>query len=273
MKTKRSLLLLFFSTAIALNGFTADDPLKARFFYSGDKGLSPKTCVYKIDNQTKPDFIKGYLPFAYNKTHKIGGFDLELDPGSHTFEIVFNDKSTMSKKSENIVAKKFTLKMEAGNSYVLERKDFEFDIICESKSGKTKADFTIEDVAIYAEPSQGQPFAALSYTHEKKAEVDPYISRIDDQMTNGFGELYGVCNYALPVDFKYFSGTKGALNLKVSPGVHKIEYVILGEYVVDGLVHIESFNFEAGKSYKIEVEEIKPKNSSLSSAKIRIIEE
>lgn len=257
---------------ISLNAFSGDDNLeKIRFYYKGDKGLSPKTCLYKIDNETRSQFISGFLPFGYNKTHKIGGFDVELTPGSHTFEIVLNDKATMSKRSKTILAKKITLKMEAGNEYALERNDFELNIVCKSKTGNCQADFTIEDVTVYAEPASGESFATIQYVHEKKSEVDPYISRIDGNVTSGLGELFGACNYALPVDFKYFSGSKGELNLKIQPGTHTIEFLILGESVIDGLVQVEQFTFEAGKNYKILLEETKAKGKSKSMATIKII--
>ena len=273
MSAKSILLALFAGFISVLNGYSGGgDTDVARFYYKGDKGLSPKTCLYKIDNETKPDFISGYLPFGYNKTHQIGAFDIELPPGSHTFEIVLNDKSTMTKKSKNIIAKKITLMMDSGNEYFLERNEFELEIICKSKSGETKADYTIDDVSAYSEPSTGESYATLQYLHEKDAEIDPYVSRIDDQITSGFGELFGACNYALPVDFKYFSGTKGELNLKIQPGEHQFEYLVLGESVVDGLVQKAHFTFEAGKKYKILLDEIKAKNSK-SLATIRIVED
>jgi hypothetical protein len=273
MNAKTLLLSLLVGFTSVLNGYSGGDDLeKVRFYYKGDKGLSPKTCLYKIDNETKPDFISGYLPFGYNKIHQIGDFDIELAPGSHTFEIVLNDKNTMTKKSKSVIAKKITLNMEFGKEYILERNDFEIDIVCKSEAGETKAEYTIDDVSVFAEPSSGEPFATIQYVHEKDAEFDPYISRIDDQITAGLGELYGACNYALPVDFKYFSGTNGELNLKIQPGVHKFEYLVLGVTVANGLVQIEEFAFEAGKKYKILLDEIKSKNAK-SLATVRIIED
>jgi hypothetical protein len=274
MNAKRLFSLLIVGLMISLKVFSAEnDSEKIRFYYKGDKGLSPKTCLYKIDNETRAQFISGFLPFGYNKTHSIGGFDIELLPGNHTFEIVLNDKSTMTKKSKKITAKKLTLKMEVGNEYILERNDFELNIICKSKSGKNKADFTIEDVTAFSEPMSGEPFATLKYIHEKKSKFDPYISRIDSKVTSNFGELFEACNYALPVDYKYFSGSKGELNLKIQPGIHTLEFLILGESVVEGLVQIEQFTFEAGKIYKILLDETKTKDKSKSVATIKIIEE
>jgi hypothetical protein len=106
----------------------------------------------------------------------------------------------------------------------------------------------------------GLPSAVV--TLKIKILLYPYISRIDDMVTPDLGDIFGACNYSLPIDFKYFSGLKGQLNLKIPAGSHKIEYLLLGTSVFDGLVQVDNYTFEAGKKYTITVEKKEKRETS-----------
>ena len=138
----------------------------------------------------------------------------------------------------------------------MERNNFEIKVICSSNKTEN-INYTIEDIPVLAEPTE--QFATILYEPAKKAEINPYISRIDDMVTSSLGDISGTCNYSLPVDFKYFSSPKGELNLKIPAGPHKIEYLLLGSAVFDGLVQVENCDFEAGKIYTLVLEETKVK--------------
>lgn len=236
----------------------AQKEFQSTFFYKGNKGLAPQCCLYKIDNKTRDEFKSGYLAFGYNKTHKTGGFNIEIVPGKHTFEIVLTDKGVTSKPSK-IIAKKLTIDMKPGFEYQMERNDFDLKVMCSSIKAES-VNYTIEDITVFAEPSE--QFATIIYNPNKKEEMHPYISRIDDRVTTDLGDIFGACNYSLPVDFKYFSGLKGQINLKIPAGSHKIEYLLLGSSVIDGLVQVDNYSFEAGKKYTITVVEKKVKRET-----------
>ena len=261
-KNKILLTLTVFLFAVCNNIMAQKEPLST-FLYKGNKGLAPQCCLYKIDNKTREEYKSGFLAFGYNKTHKIGGFNIEIAPGKHTFEIVLTDKGVTS-NAKHIIAKKLTLDMKADYEYQMERNDFEIKVICSSNKTEN-INYTIEDIPVLAEPSE--QFATIVYEPAKKAEINPYISRIDDMVTSSLGDISGTCNYSLPVDFKYFSSPKGNLNLKIPAGTHKIEYLLLGSAVFDGLVQVENYNFEASKVYTLVLEETKVKREIKYSIK------
>lgn len=258
--------LVVFINVCFSHSLIAQKETQSIFFFKGNKGLAPQCCLYKIDNKTRDEYKSGFLAFGYNKTHKIGGFNIEIAPGKHTFEIILTNKGVTSKPTK-IIAKKITVDMKPEYEYEMERNDFDLKVVCSTNKAE-KVDYTIEDIAAFAEPAD--QFATIVYTPGEKAEVNPYISRIDDMVTPNLGDIFGTCNYSLPVDFKYFSNQKGELTLKVPAGNHKIEYLFLGSTVFDGLVQSGTFNFEAGKKYSITLEEKKVKGETIYSIKFAV---
>ena len=266
MKKTKFLNILFaitFFELFSIGQILAQKEAQSSFFYKGNKGLAPQTCLYKIDNKTRSEYKSGFLAFGYNKSHKIGGFNITLTPGKHTFEITLTDKG-VSTKPTKIVVKNVTIEMKPEYEYQMERNDFDLKIIC--NSNKTESvNYTLEDVTVLTEPTN--QFATITYTPNEKAEINPYISRIDDMTSSNLGDITGTCNYSLPIDFKYFSGLKGELNLKIPAGTHKIEYLLLGNSVFDGFVQVENYNFESGKTYSLVVEQTKIKREIQYSVK------
>jgi hypothetical protein len=235
----------------------------ATFVYKGNKGLAPQTCLYKIDNKTRTEYNSDFLAFGYNKSHKVGGFNIISTPGKHTFEMALTDKGVSSKPAK-IIVRKVIIDMKPNYEYLMERNDFDIKITCSSNKAEN-VDYSIEELPVFTEPTE--QFATIIYKPNAKLDINPYLTRIDDMVTPNLGDIFGTCNYSLPIDFKYFSGLKGELNLKISAGAHKIEYLLLGSAVFDGLVQVENFSFEAGKIYTIIVEETKIKREKIYTIK------
>jgi len=238
---------------------------------AGGMGLTPRTWVYKVDGETRAQFRSGVLPFGYNKTHSVGGFALALLPGEHSVEIGLNDrKGPMTKVAARIEAQRIHLRVAAGGRYRFSHDGFAITIAAEAPASAGSPVFSVEEVPPYAEPPETAPHATLTYTHAGKADIDPYVLRVDDQVTAAAGGIDGV-NYALPV-FKSFSAGKGALTLRLAPGPHHLEWMALGDRVIDGLIQHTTVNLEAGRKYQLQIDKTEIKGSELSTATLRLVE-
>lgn len=218
------------------------------FMYEGDKSPAPNTCLYKVDNELRKEYSQEYYEFGYNKTNSKGGFEIELKAGKHTFEVVLNDKG-LNSSSKNIIAKKITIDMKAGAVYRMIRTDFDIEIEGNKKDKKVKTKYLIEDIKALTIPQDS--IVTVTYIPAVNNSTHPFITRIDDLVTNETGDIYGISDYSKPFDFKYFNKTNGELALKLKVGKHKFEYLILGNRIIDGLVHTETFTFLPGKNYEI----------------------
>ncbi len=218
------------------------------FLYEGDNGPAPNTCLYKVDNELRKEYTPEFYEFGYNTANAIGGFKINLKEGKHTFEVVLNDKGINS-SSKNIFAKRIYLDMKAGTVYNLIRNDFNIEVEGKRKNKVVKTKYKVEDVPVLPIPQDS--FVTVTYIPANNNSTHPFITRIDDMVTNEIGDIYGVCDYSKPFDFKYFNKKNGELNLKIKAGKHKFEYLILGNKIIDGLVHTESFIFQPGKNYEI----------------------
>ncbi len=242
--------------------------------YKGDGGITPFTWAYKIDGETRAAFAPGVLPFGFNKTHAIGGFALAMLPGDHSIELVLNNRrGPLSGGAAQIHAKRLRLRTEAGRSYRVTREGFSLAVAYDEKTPAASASrpaFSVEDVPAYAEPAADAPHATLVYSRAAKAEIDPYLLRVDGAVTPNVGAIPEV-NYSLPV-FKSFSDAKGALSLRLAPGAHRLEFMLLGGRVLDGLVQLEEVTVVAGKTYALEVVTADLKGSTLTRATLRLVE-
>lgn len=223
-------------------------PGNTYFLYEGDNGPAPNTCLYKVDNELRKEYSPELYEFGFNKVNTKGGFEIELNAGKHTFEVVLNDKG-LNSSSNNIIAKKISLDMKAGTVYRLIRNDFNIEVEGKRKNKAVKTNCKIEDIP--AIPISQDSIITVTYIPENNSSTHPFITRIDDMVTNEIGDIYGVCDYSKPFDFKYFNKKNGELNIKIKAGKHKFEYLLLGNRIIDGLVHTETFNFYPGKNYEI----------------------
>ncbi|HLP08898.1 MAG TPA: hypothetical protein VK178_12095 [Opitutaceae bacterium] len=243
----------------------------AQFSCKGDRGITPLTWLYKVDGRTRTEFTGGLLPFGFNKTHAIGAFALALLPGEHTFEIVLNNRrGPAAKGATEIVVKRIRVQMEAGRRYRFSHEGFAIAVAFDGDNASSTAPvYTVDDAPAYREPAATTAFATLEYQAAKRDEIHPYLLRVDDSVTTAPGAIPEV-NYSLPV-FKSYSGAKGALSLRLAPGPHTLEFMLLGGRVLDGLVQVETITVEAGKTYALEIEKTELKGSTITSAKLRLV--
>ncbi len=239
-------LLLFAVTNFTYGG--NNKVANSTFKYAGDQGSVPNTCLYKVNNETRKEYSKDLYEFGYNKKGENGSFEMFLAPGKHTFEIVLNNKGVTS-KADSIIAKRVTINMKKGCTYEMEKYGYDIKIKGLKKNKEVKTNYSVEKIPVYQEPQD--TFATIVYTPAPKSSTHPYISRIDDMVTAGSGDIFGLFEYNKPFDYKYFNEANGELRLKVKPGKHKIEYLILGARIIDGIIHTENFTFIEGKTYMI----------------------
>jgi len=218
------------------------------FIFEGDKSHVPNTCLYKVDNELRKEYSSLYYEFGFNKANSTGCFEIELKSGKHTFELVLNDKG-LNTCSKNIIVKKITIEMKSGAVYRMIRNNFNIEVEGKRKDKNIKTNFKVEDIPTLPIPQDS--IVNVTYIPANNNSTHPFITRIDDMITNEIGDIYGLCDYSKPFDFKYFNKNNGELNIKIKAGRHKFEYLILGNRIIDGIVHTETFNFLPGKNYEI----------------------
>jgi hypothetical protein len=199
----------------------------ATFRFTGNK-MAVRLWIFKVDGKlTSASFYN-----TYNCT-PTGNINLKLLPGKHELEI----QSTTN--SPQIL----TFTCEAGKEYMFELGKDQVTIIDKSDKKETALACTVQEVPLYSEIPETEPYATL--IEEGKGNGSTILFRIDG--------LAGKILARGWVAHHVFNNLRGNYSVRLTPGEHELEYS--GNLGSNNIVVTQKYNFEAGKTYTITYKE------------------
>ncbi len=203
------------------------------------KEKSEKFRLYRIDEVNKYNFLNGY-DWLNEERKLVMKFDVAVLPGEHEFEIM----RFGAPPKWRVV--RFNL--EAGKTYWVDEKKDELVIYVDSPKESNKIEFTSSEIPIYEEPT-GSEVAYIKHKSGLKTKFSVLYHRIDGAI-HKWESLFK----SNPLCFN--SLKNGSVDLKLTPGEHTIIYSVSSSFYMPLNSNTITANFEAGKAYDIEVDEI-----------------
>lgn len=247
---------------------TGGDAQTVHLTYSSFNIYAP--VIFKIDGKTNSE-SNPEVWGSYNSTIRFFNrtpfsVNLQLLPGVHEFEMdtftgmtVFTGK-TMSVKYNFAAGKEYELQY-AGSAWA---PDGNWKIAEKTPGGLIPVNAVITDVPSYTGPDDSKPHAKL---------FQDSVPVFDNK--TGYAWVYRIDGVPGPKFYWrsiFNDGWNGKIDVNLTPGKHTITYAVkIGDYYSPVPV-TEQFNFEAGKKYNFEFEQIKTGDSMSCKVKLKEVQ-
>ncbi len=230
--------------ATSFSGNARESKEIASLVFDGNK-MRATLSVYKVDGKTSTDPNTG-PSYLLNRGKR--DLNLQLLPGKHEIEVVLPRT-----KEVKLISYDFR----AGGSYEFVYDDEKLSLVENIDGKEVPVNFQARNIPEYKEPGENEPHAILleeglgakgmaGAFFGRGATTDGGIAtyyRIDGLHGNHWWNVF--------VYFKDNEKLTDKINIRMKPGIHKIEFTgHIGNYYSPHIISMTA-NFEAGKKYTV----------------------